>query len=149
MLLAPALLTPGLSLAKGAGGEAEWTYMVYMAGDGNLEHWLIKDIGLEFGKIGSTPEVNIVLLSDRHPGYGTQEGNWTDTRIFYVQKGDNAESIPVANWGERNTGDPQTLVEHSTDHYRADDWFCVRNLRDGPDITIVLTFMKQFDLFIR
>src|SRR5512137_710653 len=97
MLLVPALLAPGQSQAQGAGAGAKWTYMVYMAGDGNLEHWLIQDIGREFGKVGSNQDVNIVLLADRNPGYGTQEGNWTDTRIFYVHKGDNAASTPVAN----------------------------------------------------
>ena len=111
MLLVSALLAPGQSQAQGAEDRAKWTYMVYMAGDGNLEHWLVKDIGQEFGKVGSNKDVNIVLLSDRNPGYATQEGDWTDTRIFYVNKGDTAASTPVANWGERNTGDPQTLVD--------------------------------------
>ncbi len=111
MLLVPALLASGQSQAQGAEAGAKWTYMVYMAGDGNLEHWLVQDIGKEFGKVGSNNDVNIVLLSDRNPGYATQDGNWTDTRIFYVKKGDTAASTPVANWGERNTGDPQTLVD--------------------------------------
>jgi hypothetical protein len=111
LLLVTALLVPGQSQAKGAGAGAKWTYMVYMSGDSNLEHWLIQDVGKEFGKVGSNQDVNIVLLADRVPGFGTQEGDWTDTRIFYVQKGDNAASTPVANWGERNTGDPQTLVD--------------------------------------
>jgi hypothetical protein len=111
MLLLSALLAPAQSQVKAAQATAKWTYMVYMAGDGNLEHWLVQDIGREFGKVGSNSDVNIVLLSDRNPGYATQDGNWTDTRIFYVKKGDTAASTPVANWGERNTGDPQTLVD--------------------------------------
>jgi hypothetical protein len=111
MLLVPALLAPAQSQVEAAQPTAKWTYMVYMAGDGNLEHWLVQDIGKEFGKVGSNNDVNIVLLSDRGPGYATQDGDWTDTRIFYVRKGDTAASTPVANWGERNTGDPQTLVD--------------------------------------
>jgi hypothetical protein len=111
MLLVPALLAPAQSQVEAAQPTAKWTYMVYMAGDGNLEHWLVQDIGKEFGKVGSNNDVNIVLLSDRGPGYATQDGDWTDTRIFYIRKGDTAASTPVANWGERNTGDPQTLVD--------------------------------------
>jgi hypothetical protein len=94
--------------------------MVYMAGDGSLEHWLVQDIGKEFGKVGSNDDVNIVLLSDRNPGYANQNGDWTDTRIFYVKKGDNPASTPVANWGERNTGDPLDLVDfvsYARDNY--------------------------------
>lgn len=111
ILLVTLLLASGQGQAKAAQPVAKWTYMVYMAGDGNLEKWLIQDIGKEFGKVGSNSDVNIVLLADRNPGYATQDGNWTDTRIFYIKKGDTAASKPIANWGERNTGDPQTLVD--------------------------------------
>lgn len=128
LLFASALLGPGQSQAHGADALAKWTYMVYMAGDGNLEHWLVQDIAKEFGKTGSSKEVNIVLLSDRIPGYANQEGNWTDTRIFYVNKGDTAASAPLANWGERNTGDPQTLVDFVTyakTNYKAEHYVLI------------------------
>src|SRR5512143_3462131 len=82
LLLVPAVMAPAQSQAKAEQAAAKWTYMVYMAGDGNLEHWLVQDIGKEFGKVGSNDDVNIVLLSDRNPGYATQDGNWTDTRLF-------------------------------------------------------------------
>ncbi len=125
VLAASGLLVPGESQARGMENRAKWTYMVYMAGDNNLEHWLVGDIAKEFGKIGSSEEVNIVLLADRIPGYANQEGDWTDTRIFYVHQGDTASSTPVVSWGERNTGDPQTLVDfvrfakknYPADHY--------------------------------
>ena len=91
MLLVPALLAPAQSQVEAAQPTAKWTYMVYMAGDGNLEHWLVQDIGKEFGKVGSNNDVNIVLLSYRGPCYATQGGDWTDTLIFYIRKGDTAE----------------------------------------------------------
>lgn len=130
VLFASILLVPGQSQAQGVEAQAKWTYMVYMAGDGNLEHWLVQDIAKEFGRIGSSEDVNIVLLSDRIPGYANQAENWTDTRIFYVNQGDTAASIPVANWGERNTGDPNTLVNfvkyakknYSAEHYALVLW---------------------------
>lgn len=95
--------TPGMAQAD------KWTIMVYMAGDGNLEHWLVSDIGKEFGKVGSGNGLNILLLSDRIPGYTSQQGNWTDTRLFYVTQGMTASSPPLENWGEKNMGDVQTL----------------------------------------
>jgi Clostripain family len=122
LLFVSALLVPGQRQAQGGGAQAKWTYMVYMAGDNNLEHWLVQDIAKEFGRVGSSKDVNIVLLSDRIPGYTNQEGDWTDTRIFYVEKGDTAASTPVANWGERNTGDPQTLIDfvkYAKQNYKA------------------------------
>jgi len=128
ILFVSALLMPGQSQAQGVAGQAKWTYMVYMAGDGNLEHWLVQDIAREFGKVGSSEEVNIVLLSDRNPGFATQEGNWTDTRIFYVNKGDSASSTPLANWGERNTGDPQTLIDfvkYAKKNYKAEHYVLI------------------------
>jgi len=69
ILLVSVILAPAQSQVKAAQPTAKWTYMVYMAGDGNLEHWLVQDIGREFGKVGSNNDVNIVLLSDRNPGY--------------------------------------------------------------------------------
>jgi Clostripain family len=128
MLLVPALVAPAQSQAKAAQAAAKWTYMLYMGGDGSLEHWLVQDIGKEFGKVGSNDDVNIVLLSDRTPGYATQDGNWTDTRIFYVRKGDSAASTPVANWGERNTGDPETLVDfvnYARNNYPAEHYVLI------------------------
>ncbi len=125
LLLTSVNLVPGRSQAQGVNVQAKWTYMVYMAGDGNLEHWLVQDIAKEFGKIGSSKDVNIVLLSDRIPGYANQEGDWTDTRIFYVNQGDTASSTPIANWGERNTGDPNTLVDfvqYAQKNYKAEHY---------------------------
>lgn len=86
--------------------------MVYMAGDSNLEEYIVKDLENELAQTGSTDQVQVVALADRTPYYDTSRGNWTSTKLFHLTKGmlANPESA-VADWGERNMGDPQTLLD--------------------------------------
>lgn len=88
---------------------AEWTFMVYLDADNNLEGAGIEDF-LEMSSVGSDANVNIVVLFDRTQGYMTSYGNWTGTRRGLVQSGD----VPDLSWGqdmgELNMGDPQTLT---------------------------------------
>ncbi len=61
---------------------ADWTVLVYMGADNNLEDGLINDLD-EFERAGgSTDSVRILALLDRTPEYDTSNGNWTDTRLF-------------------------------------------------------------------
>ncbi len=89
----------------------EWTFMVYLDAANNLEPYGIEDF-LEMSSVGSSSEVAIIVLMDRIAGYDSSYDDWTDTRIFYVDPGEgpnatNADEI----WGEKNMGDPQTLVD--------------------------------------
>ncbi|AFL95069.1 hypothetical protein CL1_0864 [Thermococcus cleftensis] len=105
--------------------EVKWVIMVYLDGDNNLEGAAIDDF-LEMAQVGSTEDVKIVVLFDRNifdesadfnydgipDGYSSAYGNWIDTKLFVVTRGmtptsENAQE----DWGERNMGDPQTLVE--------------------------------------
>ncbi len=85
----------------------DWTFMVYMAADNNLNDAGIDDLN-EMEVAGSTADVNIVALLDL---YG--QGN---TNIYYVQKEVSPSptiiSTPVSGpFGvEVNMGDPNTLV---------------------------------------
>jgi len=110
---------------------ARWTVMVYMSGDNNLEDYIVKDIELELGLAGSNAEVKIVALADRGPGYDTSRGDWQGTKLYYVTRGMLADSASaVADWGERNMGDPQTLIDfvswaktnHPADRYLLYFW---------------------------
>src|SRR5687768_5774836 len=95
--------------------QARWTIMVYMSGDNNLEDYIVKDIELELGLAGSNAEIQIVALADRGPGYDTSRGNWQTTKLYHVTQGILADpASAVADWGERNFGDPQTLVDFVT-----------------------------------
>jgi len=47
-----------------AGSQAKWTFMVYMAGDNNLDGAALRDIA-EMARAGSTKDVNILVQLDR------------------------------------------------------------------------------------
>ena len=111
--------------------KAKWTVMVYISGDNNLESYVVPDIETELAPTGSSAEVQVLALADRGPGYDTSYGDWQTTKLFHVTQGmtaapDNA----VADWGERNMGDPQTLIDFVTwsksnypaDHYALVFW---------------------------
>jgi hypothetical protein len=86
--------------------------MVYMNGDNNLEKYVTRDIETELAQVGSNADVNVVVLADRIPGYSNAAGDWTTTKLFYVTKGMTATpDKALADWGERNMGDPQTLID--------------------------------------
>ena len=95
---------------------AEWTVLVYMNGDCNLEADAVDDF-LEMSSVGSSSEVNIVVQFDRwdgspDPADDTRYGDWTDCERFLVTSGVTptlAESYE--SLGEVNMGDPQTLVD--------------------------------------
>jgi hypothetical protein len=98
-----------------AAPEAAWTVLVYMDGDNNLERWVIHDLERELAAVGSNADVQAVVLADRTPGYATAGGDWTGTLAFNVQKGMTATpENAVADWGERDMGSPQTLVDFIT-----------------------------------
>lgn len=95
--------------------QARWTVMVYMSGDNNLEDYIVKDIEQELGLQGSSADVQIVALADRGPGYDTTRGDWQGTLLYHVKPGIVADvASAAADWGERNFGDPQTLIDFVT-----------------------------------
>lgn len=109
------LLLIGLLPASAQGGIAKWTFMVYIAGDNDLEPYGINDVE-EMIKVGSTDEVNIVIEFDRAVGYDDERwGGWTDTRRYYITKTDDINSLkPIRQGVEINTGDPRYLEEFGT-----------------------------------
>jgi hypothetical protein len=105
--------------------------MVYISGDNDLEDYVVKDLELELAPTGSSANVQIVALADRGPGYDTSYGDWQTTKLFHVTKGMTAASAnAVADWGERNMGDKQTLIDfvawtkanYPADHYALYFW---------------------------
>jgi hypothetical protein len=111
--------------------RAKWTVMVYISGDNNLEDYVVKDLELELAPTGSSADVQVVALADRGPGYDTSYGDWQTTKLFHVTQGMTASSAnAVADWGERNFGDKQTLIDFVTwtksnypaDHYALYFW---------------------------
>jgi hypothetical protein len=87
--------------------------MVYLDGDNNLETYGLQDIN-EMEMVGSNADVKIVVQVDRIPGYDISNGDWTTARRYYIAKDLNPNQISsplVADLGEQNMGDPQTLVD--------------------------------------
>jgi hypothetical protein len=90
--------------------SAEWTFMVYLDADNNLEDMGIEDF-LEMSDIGSTREVNIVALFDRAPAHDDSYGDWTNTRRGLIRYGDTPTTSWGTNLGELNMGDPDSLTD--------------------------------------
>ncbi len=110
---------------------AQWTVMVYIGGDNDLERSVVPDIETELCVPGSNEDVNVVCLADRHPGYDKSAGDWATTKLFYCTEGMTATpENAVADWGERNTADPQTLTDfvlwtqanYPAEHYAVFFW---------------------------
>jgi hypothetical protein len=85
------------------------------------------DIETELAPTGSNRDVSVVALADR----AASVDEWSETLLFYVTEGMAATpENAVANWGEMNMGDPQTLIDfiawakdtYPADHYALSFW---------------------------
>ena len=94
-------------------GYAEWTVLVYMAADNNLEEYAIMDVN-EMESIGSDSKVKIAIELDRTPGYDTGNGDWTTTRRYLITKDTDVYVINsqlIQDLGELDMAAPQTLAD--------------------------------------
>ena len=94
--------------------EKQWTVMVYMAGDNNLDGAGVVDLE-EMKKVGSTNQLNVIVQFDR-------QGKDQATNRYYVRKGGPVARDVVESLGETNMGDPKVLedfVTWSAKHYPA------------------------------
>lgn len=113
-------VVPDISLPK-----KEWTFMVYMAADNNLDPAALDDIN-EMEMVGSTDEVNIVVFLDRWDKE-VGPGSW----IYYIVYDENPEEIasPIyVSLGEMNSGDSSTLrffVSYVTECFPAEKYALV------------------------
>ncbi|WP_322496285.1 clostripain-related cysteine peptidase, partial [Chloroflexus sp.] len=94
---------------------AEWTVLVYLDGDNNLESDAIDDFE-EMARVGSTDRVHVIVQFDRvrSPEFWDDEryGNWEGTLRFRVEAGmEPTRANALADLGERNMGDLATLNE--------------------------------------
>ena len=92
--------------------KAAWTLMIYMAGDNTLSSAGNADVD-EMRAVGSSDEVNVVVLYDGFGNAGAQQGRITKDGVD-----EQIESLK-----EVNTGDPKTLVafaDWAVSHYPAE-----------------------------
>lgn len=91
---------------RDAASVADWTVMVYLAGDNNLDGAGVADLR-EMKKAGSSASINVVAQFDRAGSRGT-------TKRFYLRKGSDLARDAVQDLGETNTGDPKVLRDFFT-----------------------------------
>lgn len=112
-VLAVMLLVTVFSRAVSVSGSdpVDWTIMIYMDADNDLEYSAITDFS-KLAQIGSSADVNVVVQLDRVEGYSEAYGNWTDCKRFHITLGmtPSPENANVS-LGEANMGDPETLED--------------------------------------
>lgn len=92
---------------------AEWTFMVYMNGDNDLEPWALADMN-EMEMVGSNDQINIVVQIDRSPDYTEDDGDWSGARRYLVEADTAKRAIrsPVLDeLGEVDSGIPETIAD--------------------------------------
>ena len=88
------------------GRKKQWTILVYMAGDNNLDGAGVTDLQ-EMKQVGSNASINVICQFDR-------EGPKLTTNRYYLTKGGAVEKDVVQKLGETNTGDPKVLSDFVT-----------------------------------
>ncbi len=93
----------------------DWTVLIYMCGDNNLEYFAMDDLNELEAAGGTTADVNVVVMVDQatedfsEPAYVSA---WTESR-YYVIEGDSLISTFTSplntSLGEQNMGDGATL----------------------------------------
>ena len=106
------------STVTNSGAAADWTVLVYLDGDNNLEEDAIGDYA-EMASVGSNAQLNIVVQFDRialeEDGDDTSNGDWQGVKRFRVERGKKpTKSNQLADLGELNMGDPRTLVDFAS-----------------------------------
>jgi|GEM_PF-2997185 len=124
-------ISSGLIIADDEAPEVkDWTVMVYICGDNDLEYFALKDIN-EMEYVGSSKNLNIVTFIDRWDGYewkysdkgiperrkskyydDTSESDWTGAKVFYITQDYDLNKIhspELTDLGEIDTGDPENL----------------------------------------
>jgi hypothetical protein len=125
--------------AAGAGGAQDagvtpgqtWTVMLYQdADDQVLEKDIFVDLN-EAERIGSSDRVNILAQIDRFRGGFNGDGDWTDTRRYYITKDDDLQRLGselLSEGTEANMADAATLVDFvvwSIENYPADKYVLI------------------------
>lgn len=104
-------------MANGVNTKRNWTIMVYLAGDNNLDSAGVVDLN-EMKTVGTTDQVAVLAQFDR-------AGNKGETIRYCLKKGTPLTKDAVQKLGETNMGDPKVLEEfvhwgvtsYPADHY--------------------------------
>jgi len=113
LVLCLALLAAIASMGAPAVAAANWTVMVYVDADNNLEDYGILNVN-QMERAPDSDDVNFVVLMDRTPGYNTSNNDWETARHFKIVNDPDAPE----DEGEEVTG---TIVSDSTDDPNPND----------------------------
>ncbi len=119
VLIIPMVVSVSLSWAKPPKSRAQWTFMVYMDADNNLDYY--GELNMDAMKeVGSTQDVNIIVLWDKYD----------DVANLYKVSEDEAEIVTGfrLNGKEVNMGDPytlQTFVEYTMNKFHSNHYALV------------------------
>ena len=92
---------PKASAKPRPAARKQWTFMVYLAGDNDLDGQVLGDLR-EMKSVGTGPGINVIAQVDR-------AGARTTTRRYELHKGTALAKDVVASLGETNMGDPAVL----------------------------------------
>ena len=101
------------STAAARHGKVSTTVLCYMNGDNDLTDEALSAVD-RMETVGSSDQLNIVALVDGHP-YGISRfgAKWVGTKLLHITLDDNIANIDsrvLADWGEQDLGDPETLT---------------------------------------
>jgi hypothetical protein len=89
----------------------QWTVLVWIAGDNDLDEFGLTDIG-EMKRVGSTGDVDVLVQFDR--ARDRQTGAEPQTRRYHLKRDTTLEEDLVQELGETNTGDPAVATDFFT-----------------------------------
>lgn len=115
---------------------ADWTVLIYANADNNLEVPILRAIN-KIEKVGSTDRVHVLALVDRIKGYDTSDGDWDDTRLYYLrQDKDETKINSVLLYGgtEQDMGSVLTLHD-----------FVINAIREYPAKHYLLLILAHGD----
>jgi len=115
--LAVICMVAGSAFAADSKAKAQWTFMVFLNGDNNLDPYGDKDM-VEMKKIGSTADVNIVVLQDHRTKPAqkllvTKGGVEVLETIGKIDTGDYKEMVKFVKWASE---------KYPAEHYLLDIW---------------------------
>jgi len=93
--------------------RADWTVMVYLNGDNDLEENALIDMN-EMEEVGSSDQVHLLVQLDRSHRHTSADGNWSGARRYRVEKDIFPYAItspPLEELGSVDSGIPETYTE--------------------------------------
>ncbi|MBU1355114.1 MAG: pre-peptidase C-terminal domain-containing protein [Candidatus Edwardsbacteria bacterium] len=101
-----------ISVSQAAASTMEWTIMVYLNADNDLEQYGLDDFIEMSNASYSSGKVNLIVQMDRASGYATGYDNWTSCKRFKIANGMTpTAAYQISDIGEVDMGNPQTLAD--------------------------------------